>query len=192
MYKLASIGWLWHQLSGYHWSVAACLHILDKHPCMCDCVLLILAHFASHQNCVCVFVCVTHTSTLPISIGHSPTPKRHLQSRGLGPATLSNRQRLHSQHQWTIKRSHLSGFRACLPSSGRHTDKYLTNDNHIRHLYIRRISWLLRWALPLIMSHTVKPHNPQITTVRLPPRRLFLLIQTIQPEGTLCDGWGVK
>ena len=36
------------------------------------------------------------------------------------------------------------------------------------------------------MSHTIKPHNPQRTTIRLPPRRSFPLMQTIQPEGTWC------
>ena len=50
-------------------------------------------------------------------------------------------------------------------------DKYLTNDDHIHCLNIRCTSWLLWWALPRIESHTVKPHNPQRTTVHLPPRR---------------------
>ena len=49
-------------------------------------------------------------STPPFSIGHSPTPKRHLQPRGLDPATLSNRQRLYGQYQLNIKWSHLSVF----------------------------------------------------------------------------------
>ena len=48
-------------------------------------------------------------------------------------------------------------------------------------------SWLLWWASPRIMSHTAKPHNLQTATVRLPPRWLFPLKQTIQPEGTWCD-----
>ena len=39
------------------------------------------------------------TSTPAISIGHSPTPKRPVQHRGLSPATLSNRPRWHGQHQ---------------------------------------------------------------------------------------------
>ena len=47
----------------------------------------------------------------------SPTPKCHLQSGGLSPVvTLSNRQRLHSQHQLNINRSRLSGFWASSPS----------------------------------------------------------------------------
>ena len=123
----------------------------------------------------------------PISIGDSPTPKRHFQSRGLGPATLLNRQRILSQHQLNMKRSHQSRFRAYLPSSGWHTDKFLTNNDHIHRLNIRRTSWLLWWASPRIMSDTVKPQNPQRTTVRLPHRWLFLLMQTIQPEGMWCD-----
>ena len=52
-------------------------------------------------------------------------------------------QRLHGQHQLNIKQRRLSRFRADLPSSGRHTDKYLTNDDHIRHLNIICTSWLL-------------------------------------------------
>ena len=130
------------------------------------------------------------TSTPPISIGHSPTQKLHLQSRGLSPVTLSNIQRLHSQHQLNMKRSHLSGFQACLPSSGWHTDKYLTNDDHIRRLNIRHISWVLWWASPRIMSHTVKPHNPQRITVRLPPRQLFPL-NSYRECRTMSNGdWG--
>ena len=81
--------------------------------------------------CVCVYV-----------TGTCIAPKHHLQSGVLGWATLSNRQTLHGQHQLNIKRSHLSGFRACLPSSGWHTDKYLTNDDHISRLNIRRTSKL--------------------------------------------------
>ena len=127
------------------------------------------------------------TNTPPIPIGHIPTAKRHLQHRGLGPVTLSNRQRGYGQHQLNIKRSHRSGFWANLSSSGWHTDKYLTNDDHVRHLSIRRSSWLLWWASPRIMSHTVKPHNPHRTTIHLPLSQLFLLMQTIQPEGTWCD-----
>ena len=104
------------------------------------------------------------TSTPLISIGHHPTPNRHLQPRGLGPATLSSRQRLYGHTTTTsilmpfsllkavvslvwsssvkhqTDKSYRSGFRAYLPSSGWHTNKYLTNDDHICRLYIRRTS----------------------------------------------------
>ena len=108
------------------------------------------------------------------NIGHSPTPKQHLWSGGLGPVPLSNRQRLHGHHQLNIKQSHLNRFRVCLPSSGWHTDKYLTNGDHIRRLFIRRTSWVLCWASPRIMSHTVKPHNPHRTTIHLPPGQFIV------------------
>ena len=62
-------------------------------------------------------------------------PKLRLQHRGFGPVTLSKRQRLFSHHQLNIKRNQQSGFRAYLPSSGLYTNKYLTNDDHIRRLY---------------------------------------------------------
>ena len=55
------------------------------------------------------------------------------------------------------------------------------------YINVRGTSWLLWWASQRIMSDTVKPHNPQRTTVRLPPRRLFPQMQTIQPESTWCD-----
>ena len=80
------------------------------------------------------------TSTPLISVGYSPTPKRHFQSRGLGPATLLNRRRILSQYQLTMKGSHQSRFLAYLPSSGWHADKFLTNNDHIHHLNIRRTS----------------------------------------------------
>ena len=87
------------------------------------------------------------TSTPPISIGHSPTPKCHLQHRGLGLVTVKQTKMIWSTSvkQQTGPPIRISGLFSLIRMVY-YTNKYRTNHDHIRHLYIRCTSWRWWWA----------------------------------------------